>query len=280
MKKLVVAVSGGVDSVVLLHILMQQKFDLVVAHFDHGIRPESDADARFVAGLAKLNGLPFESQRVELGSNASEDQARQARYQFLRQISDKYDAQLVTAHHADDVVETIAINLQRGTGWRGIAALGDVSVWRPLSRYRKQDLYEYAIKHNLEWCDDETNQTDKYLRNRLRHQLNRQLSGDDHRDLIELWREQKRLKTAIDREVAALDKADYSSRYFMTMIDDVAAMEILRAICLHQFGFHPLTSQLARGVLAIKVARPGSSHQLGDGITLLCDKSTWSIQVG
>src|SRR3989344_5293986 len=113
----IVAVSGGVDSVVLLDMLIKQKeHNLVVAHFDHGIRVDSDADARFVWELAKKYELSFEVRREELGDAASENTARSHRYAFLRDIAKKYSATIVTAHHADDVVETIAINLTRGTG--------------------------------------------------------------------------------------------------------------------------------------------------------------------
>ena len=88
MKTYIVAVSGGVDSVVLLDMLAKKgEHELVVAHFDHGIRPESDADARFVWALAQCYGLPCEVRREELGAGASEELARARRYAFLRDIA-------------------------------------------------------------------------------------------------------------------------------------------------------------------------------------------------
>src|SRR5690606_32014455 len=118
-KKHVLAMSGGVDSVVLLHQYWQEQGSegLVVAHFDHGIRTDSSADARFVEALAASYGIKFESRREELGSSASEAWARERRYHFLREVADSHQAVLVTAHHGDDLIETIAINLSRGTGW-------------------------------------------------------------------------------------------------------------------------------------------------------------------
>jgi tRNA(Ile)-lysidine synthase len=118
----VIAVSGGVDSVALLHALTKRPaLDMIVAHFDHGIRPESAQDAAFVRTLAESYGLPFVTDRVELGPDASEASARQARYSFLRTLQRQYDAtSIITAHHQDDLLETAIINLLRGTGRRGL----------------------------------------------------------------------------------------------------------------------------------------------------------------
>jgi tRNA(Ile)-lysidine synthase len=114
--KYVVAVSGGVDSVVLLdHLAGHPEYELVVAHFDHGIRDDSREDEAFVRSLAEKYNVPFESKREDLGKQASEELARDRRYAFLRSVAGKHNAQIITAHHADDAVETIAINLLRGT---------------------------------------------------------------------------------------------------------------------------------------------------------------------
>ncbi|HEX6258362.1 MAG TPA: tRNA lysidine(34) synthetase TilS, partial [Candidatus Saccharimonadales bacterium] len=122
----VVAVSGGVDSIVLLDMLAGQAgLELIVAHFDHGIRQDSTEDAEFVRAAAQRYSLPFELGQATLGPGASEEAARTARYSFLRSIAKKYQARIVTAHHADDVIETIAINVARGTGWRGLVSLRD-----------------------------------------------------------------------------------------------------------------------------------------------------------
>ena len=178
MNKYVVAVSGGVDSVVLLDMLVSKQpsniyqlpttnYQLIVAHFDHGIRDDSNQDAIFVAKLAKKYGLPYVEKRVDLGVNASEEKARDERYDFLRSVAKQHDAKLVTAHHADDVIESIAINLSRGTGWRGLAVI-DSDVIRPLTDMNKSEILSYARNHNLKWREDSTNSTNVYLRNRIR----------------------------------------------------------------------------------------------------------------
>jgi tRNA(Ile)-lysidine synthetase-like protein len=150
MHKFVVAVSGGVDSVVLLDMLATGKLkitnhktqitnkfqkpssktncQLVVAHVDHGIRGDSHLDAELVEGLAKKYGLKFELQKVELGEGASEAEARDVRYKKLRQVCKKHKASgIITAHHQDDQIETAIINLIRGTGWRGLAPMSQIS---------------------------------------------------------------------------------------------------------------------------------------------------------
>ena len=98
--KYVVAVSGGVDSVVLLDMMSRRgDVDAIVAHFDHGIRDDSLEDRLFVGELASAYGFPYEFKREELGSDASEDLARVQRYAFLREVAKKYDARIMTAHH-------------------------------------------------------------------------------------------------------------------------------------------------------------------------------------
>jgi tRNA(Ile)-lysidine synthase len=128
----IVAVSGGVDSVVLLDMLSKTQHKLIVAHVDHGIRgKESAADARFVAALARRYQLPFVSTELHLGAHASEETAREKRYEFLFGEAEKYRAVVVTAHHRDDIIETITLNLTRGTGWRGLAVLARKDIERP-----------------------------------------------------------------------------------------------------------------------------------------------------
>jgi tRNA(Ile)-lysidine synthetase-like protein len=187
MKTFVVAVSGGVDSVVLLHKLVQDgSARLVVAHFDHGIRPDSAEDASFVAGLAELYGLPFESSRAELGASASEDTARQARYAFLQNIRKKHQADaIITAHHQDDLIETAAINTLRGTHRKGLVSLrSSPNLQRPLLNTSKSEIYAYAVKHRLEWREDNTNRSDRYLRNRIRFKINKSLDSARKKALV------------------------------------------------------------------------------------------------
>jgi tRNA(Ile)-lysidine synthase len=260
--KYVVAVSGGVDSVVLLdHLMQHPEYELIVAHFDHGIRDDSHEDEAFVGSLARHYGLPYESRREDLGAQASEELARTRRYEFLREIARKYDAQLVTAHHADDAVETVAINLMRGTGWRGLAVL-DSDILRPLLDMGKQEIITYAKAHNLTWHEDSTNSSDAYLRNRLRRKMIA-LTDEQKRQVLSLRAHQITSKKAIDEESKKLvgDGPTYS-RHFFTHADTQSSIECLRLITKGRLT----RPQLGRALLAIKTNRPGAVLEAGNSL--------------
>ena len=252
----IVAVSGGVDSVLLLDEMIRQNVgSLVVAHVDHGIREESGDDAQLVRSLASRHNLPFVMTELNLGAQASEEQARDARYAFLRQVAREHGGALIaTGHHADDVVETIAINILRGTGWRGLAVLGANDVHRPLTKWFKDEIIDEATRRNLTWNEDATNASDVYLRNRVRRKAS-QLSKEQKRELLALWRAQHELKSLLTVEAGRLRTF---RRHPFIMMDQAAAIEILRSTIAI-----PLTRpQLVRALLAVKTAQPGSVHHL------------------
>ena len=270
--KLVVAVSGGVDSIVLLDMLTNaREHELIVAHFDHGIRDDSAEDARFVADLAKKYRLPFEMKREELGRNASEELARTRRYAFLREIAEKYQATVATAHHMNDIAETIAINLTRGTGWRGVAVLAS-DVYRPLLHKTKAELITYAKKQRLIWREDSTNASDAYLRNRLRPELQ-----DENivRQLAALRARQVELRDEVTAEMVRLRLKSPHERHFFLMVDTKVAHECLRFVT-----YASLTRpQQSRALLAIKTQRPGTKYEAGNGILLQFTSRHFTVQV-
>jgi tRNA(Ile)-lysidine synthetase-like protein len=285
MEKYVVAVSGGVDSVVLLDMLVSKKlpttyyllpttYQLIVAHFDHGIRKESHKDAEFVADLAKKYGLPFEVKREELGRSASEEKARDQRYAFLRSVAKKHNAKLVTAHHADDVIESIAINLSRGTGWRGLAVL-DSDVIRPLTDMNKAQTISYAKKHGLKWCEDSTNKTDAYLRNRIRRKV-ANLDEDAKRQLLALWDTQKSIKLEIEKEADKLiGSGPKYSRYFFSHLDDRIGCELLR----HITEWRLTRPQRIKALHAIKTFLPSKIYHAGWGIEIHFTSRNFTVKL-
>lgn len=271
--KYVVAVSGGVDSMVLLDMMVRAGAgELVVAHFDHGIRSDSHLDAAFVKKIAEQHGLVYESRREVLGATASEALARERRYAFLRHIAKKHDAQIVTAHHLDDLVETVAINMTRGTGWRGLAALNS-DVARPLIDMEKAALIDYAVKRNIPWREDSTNASAAYLRNRLRRKTPA-LSLDEKRELRALHAHQKALRQEIRAEAKRLvGEGPWYSRYFFTHVQPQVAVE-----CLRELTEGKLTRpQLARLLHAIKVAKPNTTFEAGQGVKLYFSTRQFSL---
>lgn len=277
--KYVVAVSGGIDSVVLLHMLAKRKeHQLVVAHFDHGIRPDSGEDARFVEGLAKLYGFPFVMKSEELGASASEELARKRRYAFLREQAKKFNAQIVTAHHEDDAIESMAINLSRGTGWRGLSVLNSPDIVRPLIGMSKARIRDYAFSHRLEWVEDSTNQELAYLRNRLRRQLAGLQPANKHA-LMTLRTQQMVIARHIKKETARFLRDDNTyGRYFFCTIDDQTGIELLRQAVKRISNKAPTRPQTQRALLAIKTAQPGTIFQMSDGIRLHFTRTNFIVK--
>ncbi len=267
--KYLVAVSGGVDSVVLLaNLVAEGGHDLTVAHFDHGIRPDSSSDARFVEMLAASYGLNFVGTREELGSSSSEALARTRRYVFLRREAKRLSAKIVTAHHADDVIETIAINLTRGTGWRGLSVMDSDEIVRPLLGTSKDDIREHAKRLRLEWVEDSTNAEHVYLRNRVRSKLKSSMSRKQCEEVIVLWNRQRYLKRQIDKEIGHCLSMGKQSRYFFTNMDQKVAVELLRRVIVDHTNLSPTRPQVERALLSIKTAQPGSLCEVGDGVRL------------
>ena len=258
--KYVLAISGGVDSVVLLdmiatdyHGFCRDNFpesiwpdDFIVAHFEHGVRGvESKKDAEFVRNLAEQYGVRFILGEGNLSSNCSEEIAREKRYEFLYSINGEY---IVTAHHQDDLIETILINLIRGTGWRGLAPMNNAKILRPLLNFSKVEIVKFAVEHNLTWREDATNDSMRYFRNRVREFIVR-WPDDKRRELLELYKKQNRLRKEINHEVK---KSLNLSRYFLIMVPESVALEILRAAT-----FNKLTRpELKQVLLFAKTALP------------------------
>lgn len=288
MTRYVIAVSGGVDSVVLLDALYHHKNvgavdpwheieagEIIVAHFDHGIRPDSADDAVFVAGLAEQYGLSFVTMREELGAEASEDTARRRRYTFLHRTCAENNAQLVTAHHVNDIAETIAINSIRGTGWRGLAVMDTADIHRPFLGATKAEIRDYATRNGLQWHEDSTNTSSKYLRNRLRTKFT---DDDVVWQLASLRAAQVDLKRKIERELKVLVGNAPYSRYFFGHCGDVVAAELLRHIFIMESGASPVVAARQRALHAIKVARHGSVIHVADGLQLRLTKRDFVVE--
>lgn len=184
----IVGVSGGLDSMVLLHAMMIEEYAPIPAHFNHKLREESDLEAAFVKNYCLNNGLPFREgvgdvrEFAEENSYSIEEAARILRYQFLFEVAQKENAGAVAvAHHADDQIETILMNLLRGAGANGLAGMRAISVpnsWsdtipivRPFLEVDKEELIAYHTENQLPLVDDPSNEDEIYFRNKIRHSL-------------------------------------------------------------------------------------------------------------
>ncbi|MEO5691455.1 MAG: tRNA lysidine(34) synthetase TilS [Candidatus Saccharimonadales bacterium] len=229
--KYVVAVSGGIDSVVMLDVLVSSTEDeFVIAHYDHGIREDSSEDAELVRSLAKTYGLVFETYEDKLGPSTSEADAREARYRWLESVMETHGADAIaTAHHQDDVIETMIINLIRGTGWRGLISLGNrEKLIRPLLSWPKIQIATYAIEHNLVWHDDSTNDDMSFLRNYIRYRYVQRLTVSERARWIAIHAATEIVGEVIDTELRALHRHGSSySRYELIMSGREVTGELL-----------------------------------------------------
>lgn len=278
----VIAVSGGVDSVVLLHMLAGRKpehVSYVVAHFNHGIRDDSDEDEKLVKSLAVKYGFDFVSASGNLGKGASEAEAREARYDFLRKTAKAHRVEkIVTAHHQDDLVGTMIINLLRGTGPRGLSVMQHSSdIIRPLLSKRKVELIAYAKAHKLVWHEDSTNQDTDYLRNYVRVNILPKLEQD--RDyFVQLNRELAGVYHDIDMGVSAiLHGQKVLARAGFVILPYVVQREVMRQWLLRAGVSVDNKGVIERAVMAAKTLYIGKKINLDGKHWLNSEKQNVSI---
>lgn len=176
---IVVGVSGGIDSMVLLSVLYNLGYKIVIAHVNHNVRAESKDELEFVKAFAKERNITFESTVLDkiIGTNF-QDEARRLRYEFFFDIAKKYNAtKIATAHHLDDLLETILMRISRGSnlyGYGGIKPIiyyGYTAIIRPLLCVNRKEISEYQKENNIPFMEDGSNSKDKYTRNRYRHHV-------------------------------------------------------------------------------------------------------------
>lgn len=188
-KSILLAVSGGVDSVVLLDLISKipesARAEISIAHVNHHLRVESNSEEKFVKELAKEYGFPFYSyqwSKKEHPSSGIENAARSKRYAFFERTMRKHDiSYLMTGHHSDDQVETILMRLTRGASLEQLLGIQEKQAFkrakdqayliRPLLEFSKKEIYEYAKKHQLNYIEDQSNQSSDYTRNRFRNEI-------------------------------------------------------------------------------------------------------------
>ena len=176
----IVACSGGPDSMMLLHVLHTLNFKVVCAHVNHKTRVETEEEYQFVQNYCDINNILFEGTEItESVTENFENYAREFRYNFFQDLAKKYNTSyLFTAHHGDDLVETVLMRVTRGSslkGYRGfdkVSKRGNLTIIRPFVYITKEYILNYLSDNNIEYRIDNSNKSDDYTRNRFRNNRN------------------------------------------------------------------------------------------------------------
>ncbi len=180
-KKLLIAVSGGVDSMVLTHLFKTLNYTFSIAHCNFTLREtESDKDEQFVIETGKKFDITTFTKQfltedyAKTNKLSTQIAARELRYQWFQELVIKHQFDyILTAHHADDNLETFLINLTRGTGIDGLTGIPAINknIVRPLLIFSREEIVSFAQKEHIDWREDESNSSTKYTRNKIRHQV-------------------------------------------------------------------------------------------------------------
>ena len=178
-KPIIVAVSGGADSVCLLYVLYKLGYKVILAHVNHHKRIESEIEEKAMRNFANELNIPFEVLEYHYdGMDNFHNDSHNARYNFFRGLCKKYNTNIIaTAHHQDDQIETVLMKIMEGSnlyGYGGIAIVNDdneYKIIRPLLCVDKEEIYSYVKKNNLIYFEDKSNHEDDFLRNRIRHHV-------------------------------------------------------------------------------------------------------------
>lgn len=275
---------------------------LEAIYLDHSQRPDTNLDLIPIQKICQQFNIKLHRLKLNLPPNCSEEQARKARYQALSLIQKKRKLNhLITAHHADDVLETALINLQRGSGPKGLSSLAHhpKGIWRPfLFQFQKgvfitkQDLQNYAKLNYLAWHEDSTNQDSKYLRNRLRAKL-KSSKKEQKLELLNLIAHSAKLNSNLKNELAKLklalqvdnqadNQADNSSPHLYSKSTFLELEPKLQQQFIHlkltELGYDVNQKSVQRAVKFIKEASTKKTLQLKGCHIHIPQKSTFLFQ--
>lgn len=295
--RLIVAISGGADSIALLDMLVKKDFHhLIIAHVNHHLRKDSAKDAELVRRLAKQYRFPCVIKNVQIKNLAKKKKeniealARDERYRFFETLRKKLKAKaIVTAHHADDQVETVLINIIRGSGLDGLSGMRvrDRQLWRPLLSLRKHDLRQYCLTNQLRFREDSTNQDLHYRRNFLRQLIIPLIEALNPNFIttmlsnISLWQKagealQNQTKNYILRHRSAKNR--FLLKPFLKLSEG-KQQAVLRAIFekVHGTKKNIFSGHLAQLIKLLNTNISGKQKEFGKGKTLIRKKEYFEI---
>ena len=247
--KVIVALSGGPDSMALLHILkrlgLEAGFEIVAAHINHGLRSEAEPEQQFVEEQCQSLHIPCYTAVIDVrdlarqAKTSLEDAGRQARYGFLNTLLKDLGAQsIATAHHQDDQAETVLLHLLRGAGLQGLRGImpRNGNLIRPLLQLSKAVLLSYLHEHKIDFCLDQSNQDQSFVRNRIRHQLIPLLQEDYNPRIVDNL---NRLADIIRAENELIE--EFMEKYWLQLVIEQDAHRL--AIDYHGLASLPLAAQ-------------------------------------
>lgn len=257
-EKVLVACSGGADSTALLLALHHEEYSCIAAHINHGTRGRENAeDEDFVRAACKKLGIPFAVARLNLEWQSSEATLREARYAALISLAQEYSCPcMVTAHTANDVLETMILNLLRdatSVGWSGISQTREMAdgvlLVRPMLSAAREEVIDFLKHENWDWREDSSNESGRYLRNRVRHEVIPklvELSGGDSKRFLR----QAQRGAGISREdCAVLENLAKAHLPALTLCDEE------NLLILDGLKFRDLPVGLQRRVLRLAVEK-------------------------
>ncbi len=260
-KQYLVAVSGGVDSIVLGFLMKKLGYSFLAITVDHNLRENSKKDAEFTVNYLKTFGINciLKAWHGEVKKNL-EQEAREARYLIFEEIATQNNiSEILTAHHLDDQIETFFMNLMRGSGLSGLCAMpkskaltNNIKLTRPLLEVPKSEIIEYAIKNNLQWAEDETNSDEKFTRNKIRKIITGFEDFEEFKPRISMAIEHLQgVKTVVDdiiqkemqNIVLSGIEGSFKKDWFLDLKSEIQ-LGILREIVLHFSDKKPRFSSL------------------------------------
>lgn len=269
-----VAVSGGADSVALLFglYLLREKLEisLTAAHFNHGLRgAESDGDETFVRELCHRYDIPLTVGRgaVIPGKKGLEAAAREARYAFFATLEGK----IATAHTADDNAETVLLHLVRGTGLKGLGAIAPCrgNVIRPLLTATRQEVLSFLKEYHLTYRTDSSNETDQFLRNRIRHHIMPLLRQENPRISESLSAMALRLRDDEQALQTLAQERAQSDIAALREMDPALRARVLESFLKQSGVREPEAEHIALAQALVFSEKPGASGQFPGGITVV-----------
>lgn len=292
-QKILVAVSGGVDSMVLWHLIDKSNYLYGVVHMNFSLRgAESDADEALVKRIATERKIPFYTKKVDTQKFAEESgvsiqmAARTLRYNFFKELADvhQYDC-LATAHHLEDDVETFLLNLNRGTGVKGLAGIRSTcEKFRPLLGFTKAEIREYANENAIEFREDRSNESTNYDRNWFRHEIiapwkerNPSLLNTMRQNLNHLKETYDILQEYVEQQSKDLTLELEKGYVAYSTIEKLDRKQFYLYHLLAPLGFNPV--QVSNLLMCIKKKQVGKVF-IGKDWTIFVDREQFEITLG